>query len=107
MREQLQKLIDKYLKREDDGGYSRIVSAQSVADELESILAANPEPVQLVKPGWLCKDRNGLVWCDEKPEFSDWWYTQPDSQVEELLDVLIDPWPDHPNGGPECLMEVR
>ena len=110
MREQLQKLIDKYLKREDDGGYSRIVSAQSVADELESILAANPEPVVRLRPGWVAKDSDGLWWLEHKPVwYGESWGAQNCMSATDWCDgeSIVDPWPNHPNGGPDCWREVR
>jgi len=65
--------------------------------------------VASVRKGWLCKDMYGFWWCNEKPEwagYGSWHRSDPDSMIEEVHRIITDPWPDHPNGGPECVMEV-
>lgn len=112
MREQLQKLIH-MLKLSHSAAFTPEYreGLQLAIDEIEAILAANPEPVVRLRPGWLCKDYCGTHWFENKPTWhGDWNYTDDMSEwalmASDIGDGLIDPWPNHPNGGPECLMQV-
>jgi hypothetical protein len=101
MREQLQALVDRWHDR-------GIPSILWVLEELKRILAASP-PVVSVKPGWLCKDRDGAWWCQQKPElFADGKWETPGICLYLSKKAFTDIWAtSHPNGGPECLLEVK
>ena len=113
MREQLQKLIESLNER-----YSPSVPAENgllvltAIEELNAILAANPEPAVRLRAGWIVKDGDGLTWLECTPVWyglAEAWGGQQTMSSSEWSDAtcVIDPWPDKPNGGPECLMEVR
>jgi hypothetical protein len=121
MREQLQKLIDVMKQQHSEmlavGNNLGLVCAifhNTTIHELEAILAANPEPAVRLRAGWVCKDREGLSWHTEKPWCgTDHYYDNARHSVwvsnscPNYEDCFTDPWPDKPNGGPECLMEVN
>ena len=66
-----------------------------------------------LKPGWICKDQNSLWWTDLKPSF----INNFDSEINAWEgrgcwcamrnNCIVDPWPDKPDGGPECILEVK
>lgn len=104
IREQLQALVDEM----DQNG---IPSEGWVMLRLESILATEP-PAVTVRKGWYAKDANGLAWFKEEPKYAgygSWYPCDPDSNyINDIDGVIIDPWEEsHPNGGPECVMEVN
>ncbi len=102
IREQLQELVDRYDRA------PLTASAGWVIGKLEAILAVS-QPSPSVKPGWVCKDNKlGIFWSDMKPIWDDtkrtWLHPR---RCIFLYQAITDPWPNKPNGGPECLMEVR
>lgn len=109
MRDKLQALVDHINKVKPDIAVSNMV-AHSVCDlvieELESILATEP-PAVTVRAGWVCKGWIGMHWTSEKPKWSEslGWSCFDDALIVD--ECIIDPWPDKPNGGPECLLEVK
>ena len=66
-----------------------------------------------LNPGWICKDNNSLWWTDQKPPFNTYFDPGEVSQWESrghwrvMRNCIVDPWPDKPNGGPECILEVK
>lgn len=61
-----------------------------------------------IKPGWISKGRDGLYWFSAKPcwnyLYCEW--EQDDGQTFGAF-CIVDPWPDKPDGGPECILEIR
>jgi hypothetical protein len=111
MREQLQKLIESLNER-----YSPSVPAENgllvltAIEELNAILAANPEPAVRLRAGWVYKDAAGVWWSEKVPYWvksEECWDTLSGTAYQWIDVVITDPWPDKPNGGPECVMEVR
>lgn len=104
MREQLQSLVDRWNDvantcHEDGEQWTMSVCA----DELETILAT-PDPAVTLCRGWLCKDHTGIYWQGWQPK---WNRMLGRFDQDQLMRVPVnDPWPDHPNGGPDCCMEV-
>lgn len=106
IREQLQALVkDIRFTR----NLSIMLDRRRILMELESILAT-PDPAVTVRKGWIAKDITGVFWYREKPEWGghgSWYPSDPDSYVSEYIgDIITDPWPDKPDGGPECVIEV-
>lgn len=116
VREQLQALAKKWRDKADQ--YSTPVEVAlclSVSLDIESILATEP-PAVTVRAGWITKDWTGVCWWDNKPH---WWADSPEvrkhfwihgslhGRTVNCTFLFTDPWPDKPNGGPECCMEVR
>ena len=102
MREQIQELVDRWHNR-------GIPSILWVLEELKRIIATSP-PVVSVKPGWVCKDAAGIWWSEKAP----YWTENPDRwnflcghDYQWCIICITDPWPDHPNGGPECILEIK
>ena len=110
MREQLQALVEQFRGRllSADIADVRCIFDKFDLQQLESILAT-PEPAVTVRKGWVCKDKFGLWYYAMKPKWSGYWYgiRQRGLTCEKVSKIITDPWPDHPNGGPECLMEVK
>lgn len=68
-----------------------------------------------MKAGWVCKDSLGLWWSDTNPSWREaqpfdcvdgLWYSQTNFTYMTSV-IFNDPWPDHPNGGPECILEIN
>lgn len=118
MREQLQKLIDDELLfinaiPDCDDFIDEKSAREFFVRKLEAILAASLPSVQ-VKPGWVCKDSQGMCWFASEPVYVEsrlqWELMDSlwdDSTTLECERMVTDPWPDKPNGGPECLLEVK
>lgn len=66
-----------------------------------------------LKPGWIVKGVSGwLFWCSDPvrwlPEHKTWVSTGKSmSAWASVTDCIVDPWPDKPDGGPECILEVK
>ena len=107
MREQLQALL---VELNDNIAYGDTVGIGWVKSRIGRILAANPEPVVRLRPGWVAKDGDGLWWLEHKPVwYGESWGAQNCMSATDWCDgeSIVDPWPDHPNGGPECWREVQ
>ena len=105
MREQLQALVKdiKFIRN-----MNVMLDRRRILMELESILAT-PDPAVTVRKGWVCKDRCAVRWSSKQPEWavrSELWITPAGSISVHVEDFLNDPWPDKPDGGPECVIEV-
>lgn len=109
IREQLQALVDELRLRLLDAELSDRRCVFEIPDllRLKAILAT-PEPAVTVRKGWVCKDNSGIWWYSDKPFWDvgcEWW--DNNGTMHQLLNgAITDPWPDHPNGGPECVMQV-
>lgn len=111
IREQLQALVDEYKWLQSAWTETLLLDSKNVINNLESILATEP-PAVTVRKGWYAKDANGLAWFKEEPKYAgygSWYPCDPDSNyINDIDGVIIDPWEEsHPNGGPECVMEVN
>lgn len=111
MREQLQALVDEMTDEIQMSERRPLIDSVSLRGKLRAILAASPQSVS-VKPGWVCKDHGGcLTWFSAKPEWypehREWATPEPNGEDWTEAGCVTDPWPDKPNGGPECIMEVK
>lgn len=102
MREQLQELVDRWHTR-------GIPSILWVLAELKRILAAE-QPAVTVRAGWVCKDSHGLCFSKARPDwvhYGMWVSGTVDQRLFNVGWLITDPWPNKPNGGPECILEVK
>lgn len=109
MRDKLAKLINDIIDGMDELAEVPVIDAESLLKKLESILATEP-PAVTVRAGWVCKDNEGLLWFNDKPVWSSycgWGGTSRTPLHYADAECITDPWPDKPNGGPECCMEVK
>lgn len=113
MKQQIRKVLDdelqliKAIPDCDEFEWERTARTAFV-HKLEAIIAALPTAATL-KPGWLAKDRFGLWYYSKKPSWSGYWSGMRERGLnyEQVSAILTDPWSEsHPNGGPECLLEV-
>lgn len=115
IREQLQALVDELRLRLLDAELSDRRCVFEIPDllRLKAILATEP-PAVTVRKGWLAKDSAGVAWYAARPnptaDGDDFTWELSAHGICQLCDetgeCITDPWPDHPNGGPECIMEV-
>lgn len=110
IREQLQALVEQFRGRmlSADIADVRCIFDKFDLQRLESILAT-PEPAVTVRKGWIAKDSAGIWWYSDKPFWDtscEWWNNN--GAIPKLLQgAITDPWEtSHPNGGPECCVEV-
>lgn len=116
MIDQLRKLIDEELQFinaiPDCDDFTDEKSAREFfVRKVESIIAS--QPAVSVKAGWYAKDFLGVHWFERKPTwFGEWDYEiemrGKFASAEDIGGGITDPWEtSHPNGGPECIMEVK
>lgn len=111
MKDKLQALVDElnhYCQYGDTVGISWV---KTRVLNLMDRLATEP-PAVTVRKGWVCKDGDGsLNWFAAKPEWypshKEWATPEPTGDDWTEASCITDPWPDKPNGGPECLLEVK
>ena len=103
MREQLQALVNDIIDEIDELDEIPTVDADSLLIKLNAILAT-PDPAVTVQPGWYCKDGFGFWRFIAEPTFAGAWIGVRRIRIQDS--AITDPWPDKPNGGPECVMEV-
>lgn len=115
MRDKLQALVEQMKSEHAEmlsvGGATALVCAvfhNTVIHKLESILATEPPAVK-VRAGWYAKDFGGFWYFAEKPVFMNgWWVVNYSVAYDRVNRIVNDPWSQsHPNGGPECLLEVK
>lgn len=68
-----------------------------------------------LKTGWMVKDNDGLWimfcqdhpfwWCDALPCWDSKDFDAQYLKHGEAFDC-DDPWPNHPNGGPDCILNI-
>lgn len=105
MREQLQALVKdiKFIRN-----MNVMLDRRRILMELESILAT-PDPAVTVRKGWIAKCDFGLTWFPEKPYWDrgTWICSGRIAFLDGVVEhIITDPWPDKPDGGPECVIEV-
>lgn len=113
IREQLQALVDEYKWLQSAWTETLLLDSKKVINNLESILATEP-PAVTVRKGWVAKDSAGVAWYAANPipnaDGDDFMWELSAHGICQLVDetgqCIDDPWPDKPNGGPECVMEV-
>lgn len=113
MREQLRRLIDEELQfinaiPDCDDFVDEKSAREFFVRKLESILAT-PDPAVTVRKGWVAKCGFGLTWFPERPywDINTWICSGRIAFLDGVVEhIITDPWPDKPNGGPECVMEV-
>lgn len=106
MRDKLQSLVEDLTYEKTMSRYSDTVDVCTQLLRRLNDIIATEQPAATVKAGWLFKDRHGFWWDACKPElFADGvWARSEDAWVAGFI---IDPWPDQPDGGPDCLLEVK
>jgi hypothetical protein len=64
-----------------------------------------------IKPGWIVKDCHGLWWTDETPFFDEnqWQSAACNRRAADwqVMRCIADPWPDQPDGGPDCILQIH